>query len=205
MFINHIEGATLPEVQGAIELAIAQSRFTAQVFQARSSGWGVKIVQVRLRRKKHYCGNHPCGCEGSPHRHAKRNFLEGADWVEFNDLLNNTLDKMNVSADVRSAACILRKGKLRRIAYFEKADFNRIKTWEYDDPNCYLNHCGSQEPHFSDFPYGTPGIYVGYVGEHVTEPGGIGYYAIGHEEYQDEMARLEQQDVLHPPALVLAA
>lgn len=120
----------------------------------------LKRGSIRLADAKEYCGNHPCACEiGNPkHRHGR--YLEGADWVEFNDRLNNVLDAMGVSANVESAVCVVRKGMLRRIVYRE-GHRPLAGNYEWDKcglPEHYGNYVGREAPR-SEFPEGTPGIY----------------------------------------------
>lgn len=122
----------------------------------------VDIWRVRLRAPKEFCGNHPAACEiGNPH-HRKGRYLEGADWVQFNDELNNILDRMGVSARVESVLVILRKGSLRRTHYSHgypssgrnaqwKKDSDREEDWG-DCMDTILRPV-------STFDEGTPGVY----------------------------------------------
>lgn len=128
----------------------------------------VSIKRVRLRKSKEYCGNHAKACERPGKKERKGTWLEGADWVEFNDRLNNLLDSLNVSAQVASAkgvGCIIRKGAHRRVYYwsdtFVGVQGNGEWRWNYDEatPDAYMSHSGSPEPHWSKFPPGTPGIH----------------------------------------------
>lgn len=139
----------------------ANSRFNIRLgLDAKTHG--ISIQQVRLKEAKEYCGNHPKACERfhfGPHR--KLRCLEGADWVEFNDRLNDLLDRLGVDAVVaasRSLGCIIRKGTRRRIEYrADKQLSNGTWQWNYDDPDeCWGvgNKCPSR------FPDGTPGIYT---------------------------------------------
>lgn len=139
--------------------AFAESRFNVRV--GLDGKGGVSIQQVRLKEKKEYCGNHPKACE-RPHsgKHRKMTCLEGADWVEFNEALNDLLDRLEVSAQVsasRTSGCIIRKGNRRRIEYrADKQLFDGTWQWNYDDPE----DCWSSGPQPSRFPSGTPGIYT---------------------------------------------
>lgn len=148
------------DIAWAIQSRIANSRFTAEVEPRRRA---VKILQVRLRKKKMYCGNHPKACEaigGAPH--CRRDYLEGADWVEFNDLVNDVLDMLNVECSVTTAVCILRKGRRRRCTYESNHQFfNGTWAWDKDGPDFhYTDNCGNEEGDkvLSEFPFGTPGI-----------------------------------------------
>lgn len=136
---------------------LGDSRFTVEVEEVGKTR--IKIRNVRLRESKRYCGNHPYACDIETGRKGK--YLEGSDWVEFNDLLNDVLDGLHVGAWVRSSVCEIRRGTERRISYdgYLANSFNNEfqwykqgEDWEYED------HCGSVAPN-SEFPLGTPGIY----------------------------------------------
>ena len=148
------------KIEVALIKAIDQSRFIANIERV---GKNLKVFDVRLKKKKAYCGNHPSMCE-RPHLgpHTKRIYLEGADWVEFNDLINNVLDSLSISANVSTVQCVLRKGKLRRVVYSPVRKFN-ILQWVRDEygEGAYVDYCGQIAPK-SMFPVGTPGIYGEY-------------------------------------------
>jgi hypothetical protein len=83
--------------------------------------------------------------------------LEGADWVAFNDMLNDVLDALNVSANVASSLCIIRKGAMRRIEYDGHKLGNGIDSeWNKDSAH-YADRRGQVSPR-SEYPAGTPGI-----------------------------------------------
>ena len=148
-----------------IKTAIDSSRFTAQF---ESIAKGLKITNVRLRDRKLCCGNHPNSCEIGGEETSKRGrYLEGADWVEFNDMLNDTLDKYNISARIESAACIVRKGNLRRTHYgSHRPQFGRNFQWNRDESPIHWtdNTTMIVGAMHSTFPEGTPGRYdaIGY-------------------------------------------
>jgi hypothetical protein len=149
------------DIVWAIQFWLSSSRFYADVTPGRRT---VKIMKVRLREKKSYCGNHPKACERAFHgKHKRMDYLEGADWVEFNDNLNDILDYMGVVCDVKSATCYVRQGRCRRVFYdanTQQADGNW--QWDMDGPaSHYADNCGGQIPYpCSEFPFGTPGIYT---------------------------------------------
>ncbi len=61
----------------------------------------VTICRVRLTEAKQYCGQHPGPCLiDRPKKNAR--YLESEDWIAFNGLVNDALDKVGVSADVWS-------------------------------------------------------------------------------------------------------
>lgn len=93
---------------------LTRSRFVTSLEIVNS--YTLKFRMVRLKVRKPYCGNHPAHCEtrGIVRKPRKLNFLEGADWVAFNDLLNDVLDSLAISATVKSSACLIRKGHLTK-------------------------------------------------------------------------------------------
>jgi len=166
MDIKKITGAETGHVVQALSEALRVSRFKATILTPR---WNVvRLSRVKLRTGKEWCGSHAKACENAhkDHGNPKRTLLEGADWVEFNDcIVNNTLDKLGVSADVQSAVCIIRWGTRRRIRYEsnhtrgskEHGTFEHV--WDFDGPaEHYADYTGRTAVP-SDFPEGTPGIY----------------------------------------------
>lgn len=122
------------------------------------------VTTIRLKTKKDYCGSHPGACQ-RPHvaDHRRTTHLEGADYVEFNDRINDVLDAQGLWADVSSAACIVRMANCRRISY-EMTDLvpGQNSEWTYvGDPTsdylCCFDNVGEAPP--SRFPLYTPGIY----------------------------------------------
>jgi hypothetical protein len=150
----------LPYLRKAVE----SSRFKATFRDVSTSrSQIIKIETVRLLTAKEYCGNHPNACElphGHGHRNRRTNYLEGADWVEFNDLLNDVLDKLHLAADVASSICVIRRGRQRRTRYGSRRD-GRFWQWEKTGhlDQDYRDCCGLFNPPASDFPEGTPGRY----------------------------------------------
>jgi hypothetical protein len=145
-------------VAGHLARSIAPSRFVCRVrvLDRRT----IRLETVRLFAAKYYCGNHPGPCRPGGPRHRRRVYLEGADWVAFNDLVNDVLDRLDVSADVGSHVAV-RHGRRRRIAYHAShADPPTIAEWEpFGAPSDYADHCGRRDAPPSRFPAGTPGIY----------------------------------------------
>ena len=90
----------------------------------------------------------------------KAKFLEGADWVEFNDMLNNICDKLGISANISSSVCIVRKGNLRRTIYGSyRLRPHGNYQWNYNEKDeAWLDNLYGGAM-ISDFPEGTPGIY----------------------------------------------
>lgn len=135
-------------------------------------GWA-SIYSVRLRECKFYHGNGPDN-RGTMTRRGwqpgkkpiKVSFLEGADWVEFNDLLNDFLDARNISADVQSRAAVIRKGRRRRIRYtaaWIPSRWNKEETvwgWSIRGEPTDFQDCTKQNiVPFSEFPAKAPGFY----------------------------------------------
>lgn len=165
MKISKIENANTSDLAHTLRLALYDSRFNAEVGHNYSA---VTVSKVRLKTKKQWCGSHPAECEIGQDKPST--MLEGADWVEFNDTLNDVLDRLNVSARVESVACVIRKGAERRVHYEQDWERKRPgQNFEWlrvaDDPH-YEDHRGRTAPR-SSFPEGTPGIYaaIGYAVE----------------------------------------
>lgn len=124
----------------------------------------LSIHRIRLKESKPYCGNHPGPCllsaTGVVHKNKKSVFLEGADWVAFNDMLNDILDEMDVEAYVASKTVVIRKGRLRRINYgmyeFAEGHFDWDKEGTDND---YVDRCGMKSGP-STYPDSTPGIGI---------------------------------------------
>jgi hypothetical protein len=170
MKITKIKGVHPHVLIHALDDAIMDSRFTAEtdIIEDERAPYqigGINISKVRLRKSKEYCGNHPKACE-RPHSgpHRKHSYLEGADWVQFNDLLNDVLDKLGAEARIASNSgegCIIRKGVLRRVSYDSNSQFpNGTWKWDYDTITAkdWVDNRG--KGHITSwFPPGTPGVY----------------------------------------------
>lgn len=155
--IKLLEGK-LWEVEDTLIERLKTSRFEVKdmtsVSKTRTYKGGILELRIiRLKEAKPYCGNHggPCLIERTPKR--KSRCLEGVDWVEFNDLVNDILDSLGVSADVMSSACTIRRGRSRRVVY--KADSRG--EWDKLGTNSeYEDWSGRVAPR-SKYPEGTPG------------------------------------------------
>lgn len=165
-------------VAKAIRDRLEESRFTARVEYYRSHPRcrrmdAVKIECVRLRRKKDYCGQHPNACPVTfvQKKHKRTSYLEGADWVGLNDMINDLCDERNWSADFWSTSpefkgrLFVRSGRLRRVSYpsIEVVLFGvrAINLWDTSDAkkarHYYDDYCGRKAPK-SEYAYGTPGL-----------------------------------------------
>lgn len=149
-------------IASQIEAMVERSRFTADV-ETKPNSTVINIRNIRLRHRKMYCGNHPAACEvlfDRPHR--RGNYLEGADWVEWNDRLNDLLDVWGVEAYVRSSVCVIREGRKRRTLYDYSSNGFGNNQWTYKCHHSYMvDYCDNNqnEAPNSWFPSGTPGIY----------------------------------------------
>jgi hypothetical protein len=102
---------------------------------------------------------------GRPHRHSR--CLEGTDWVAFNDLLNDVLDRLGLDADAWSynreahgGRYYIRRGRRRRVRYDEAwaaGVFGAFRRWAKAGPDDFEDHCGREAPR-SELPEGTPGL-----------------------------------------------
>jgi hypothetical protein len=155
--IRKTSGAALAAIESALLHAFSISRFTGRVELHKSN---ITIHDVRLREKKHYCGNHPNACPVRPGVHTphkRMNFLEGADWVGFNDMINDVLDSLAVSASAGSSLCKIRKGLMRRMRYVGHfIGATNFREWDKDDTRyeCYVRK--GRPP--TDYPQDTPGV-----------------------------------------------
>lgn len=164
--IKNILGANTNLIEFRLCEALAKSRFNAVL---KNDGTRVSIHKVRLNVAKDYCGNHPYACPvrpGGPRPHKKTKNLEGADWVAFNDMLNDVLDTLNVSANVASSLCIIRKGVARRTEYHGHTLGNGLDSeWNRDtETRFYIDRCG-QKTGCSTYPKDTPGLDYWREGE----------------------------------------
>lgn len=151
---------SLADLMSAVESHINNnSRFNMTVRFSPKYKESIDLQRIRLKESKVYCGSHPFACDINGG--CKSNFLEGADWVEFNDLINDVLDSLHVEANVQSTVCIIRKGMKRRIRYWGRLTNSFINeyTWDLDEHDTYFeNYCGMIAPN-SEYPEGTPGLY----------------------------------------------
>lgn len=166
MKITKVKNAEIGDVMAAVLREFFGSRFTMEVFTPKLGE--VSISKVRLEKSKEYCGNHMKACELADKNHRHSRYLEGADWVEFNDRVNDAMDRMGVDAKIASAkssqGCIIRKGEKRRIRYDSntRVGFSpQNYAWivDYDAPEDHWKMCIGEEAPRSIFPKGTPGIY----------------------------------------------
>lgn len=158
---NYLTGNELWRV---IETRLGESRFTVKEAQTtgpnrwarKYKGGYITLHNIRLRESKPYCGNHPGPCLiNTPH--IRRRYLEGLDWVEFNDLINNALDDLGIVADVASSECVVRKGAKRRVNYRMERLRNLNRWAKVGLTEDYQDWCEKYAPR-SKYPLGTPGL-----------------------------------------------
>lgn len=187
------EGATPAAAHARLLAAAEKSRFTfrAETEPARHGGRGtggrdsLRLRMIRLRRAKHYCGQHAGPCPANPlfeapHRACR--YLEGADWVAFDDMINDVLDRHRIEARVWSKGTeflrpyFIRRGRARRTAYGavrmtrhggrlvavpDDYPGHAFWVWDPDEANGAFadSHFGARaDAPRSSFPAGTPGI-----------------------------------------------
>lgn len=121
------------------------SRFVFTVdSQVRAKKIIISLRKIRLKESKPYCGSHPGPCiiEG---RKRKAVFLEGLDWIEFNDILNNWADALPLEADISSSVCAIRIGRKRRMDYRGHNEGTKQAEWDkYGEK--YEDYCGKVSP-----------------------------------------------------------
>ncbi|MCI0421496.1 MAG: hypothetical protein L0312_20105 [Acidobacteria bacterium] len=159
-----------------LKARLEKSRFTASVFidDERKEADTIRIETVRLRIRKLYCGQHAGPCLVNPifnRRHFKAIYLEGADWIGFDDMLNDVLDEMSMDAKVWSSRAgdikgrlYIRRGRKRRIHYDMIAGhdtaFGTVYVWDGAGEEDDFYDCIDLPKPFppSAYPAGTPGL-----------------------------------------------
>lgn len=130
---------------------VNKSRFTVEICRVKKK---IYLGNIRLKESKGYCGNHAGPCRFTGGKHRKLKYLEGADWVAFNDMINNMLDKLQIKCNAGSSTCNIRKGFARRINYTSTdRDGEWCKKGEASDYEVFV---GKKAPR-STYPEGTPG------------------------------------------------
>ena len=181
MFVRSRETARCEEIVDAVNAWLASSRFRAgRVHALEHERWRrvVEIRDVRLRQKKRYCGQHPNECLNKLRKEPMGSWLEGADWIGFNDGLNDLFDRMHLEADVwsfnRDAGYLsptgffraynqyfIRKGRCRRVTYdsafWELPKLNVGGFWFWLRDGVFADWIGKTAPR-STYPEGTPGL-----------------------------------------------
>ena len=153
---NIVSGQSVDDIAAYINATLAGSRFTAAVTTKKKS---VEIRNVRLTYRKDYCGNHPLPCpvRAIHRKHPVNRLLEGADWVGFNDMLNNVLDGIGCVCDCASSHVVIRKAGARCVRYDAQALSNGIDNEWVKNSGAFKNYIGKRAPR-SRYPAGTPGF-----------------------------------------------
>lgn len=162
MLISIKDKTNPDDVIAAISTGFSGTRFTIGAVE-QIGPRRIKLREIRLVEKKKYCGNHPGECllPQSPGQRSQgqRQYLEGLDWVDFNDHLNDVFDAMSMNARVRSSEVEIRQGLKRRVMYGSHLQ-GRFMIWDvqgtFDE---YEDWCGKVAP-ASEYPEGTPGEYT---------------------------------------------
>lgn len=140
----------------------AETRFSVEVETPNKTS--IAFRKIRLTYKKDFCGNHPCPCpvRPGPHRkHPKNNKLEGADWVGFNDYVNDVLDAQGCVCNAGSSLVMIRKEGERCMEYsFHELGNGIDKEWDRDSEQ-FQNYIGKTAPR-SYYPEGTPGFATAF-------------------------------------------
>lgn len=154
-------------------------RFTFQMYPAkRANGkkwFSLRIELVRLKNRKFYCGAHPGPCQAIfKRKEVRRTYLEGADWVGFNHMLNDALDEIQCWAMVFSynreslaGKYIIRKG-MERLNYYDMNVVGNFFHWATPEDNDYVDCNGKPSP-TPVWPSGTPGQIAYRLSEEYKE------------------------------------
>jgi hypothetical protein len=149
---------------------VEKSRFTLRAdLEHLGKQPGVKVTEVRLRNAKDFCGQHPGPCVALfPRPHRRHKFLEGLDWVGFNQMFNNLMDRKKIDCDFFSynremrggGRYYIRKGTLRRLKYpFETVNgiFHLWLPGTFEED--FIDCCGKPPPAIPWYveDAGTPG------------------------------------------------
>lgn len=125
----------------------------------------VNLRGIRLKNRKPNCGQHTGPCRLNFKKHQRKTTLEGADWVGFNDMLNDICDANGIEARITSKGqelerlMVLRSGRRRRDRYYSAAINGQPWAGGENFDDFYDTHFGERAPaERSDFTIGTPGI-----------------------------------------------
>jgi hypothetical protein len=114
----------------------------------------IKLHKIRLTQKKSYCGNHPGPCDlaNGPARKMNATYLEWDDWVAFHKIVNDTLDSLQVSADVWTmprdvpGKFWIRKGTSARERFDYEEGFNSygrpVRVWNKGSQDQFAAEAG---------------------------------------------------------------
>lgn len=186
----HDEKPNAGLLEDVFQRVIRASRFTADVYSMDPNsvkgsirGGVLKILNVRVKGPSRVdCESHPGECVVIPNffgfepKRKKSRFLEGSDWVEFDDLLSSICDHMGASATIYSwnrdtdkpGRLYIRKKRERRIVYDCHEVWRNLpflgntligRAWNNNAPAEHFMDCIGIEAPLSSFIEGTPGSY----------------------------------------------
>jgi hypothetical protein len=104
--------------------------------KARKPHWRIVIKGVRLTTAKPYCGQHPGEClinpfTGKAPKKPNDSRLEWDDWIQFNNLVNDFLDKLPHASEAWSSCPPEQMDKGRKF-YFRRNNQRRI-YWDWTE------------------------------------------------------------------------
>lgn len=130
-------GLSEDEFKDRLKSFIGRTRFRiGSLYSKRVSGrkyCALFIInEVRLKNKRPYFGfGAMAGSgKGAGPKIKQATYLQGVDWIEFNDLLNDLCDKENVSSRIWTGTCLIRDGMKRRIRY----SISPQGSWHFMEP-----------------------------------------------------------------------
>jgi hypothetical protein len=174
--------ASLDRVERLFEHYLPKSRFRLLFDRQRVSqrisakpyaeSFALRLLQIRLKNKKYYCGQHPGPCPinriFAPPPHPLCHLLEGLDWVSLDDMVNDILDRHSIEALVWSHGTefdrkfFIRRHQQRRTNYPMRL-FRYPDVWAWETHQSLAewdsSHFGvSNDATRSRYPEGTPGV-----------------------------------------------
>lgn len=175
MFVMPDDSAELARTRSVLESVTSRFCFQMQTglsrYYARHNNRPAIILRrIRLVRAKPYCGQHAGPClRRSPRRERCSSYLEGADWVAFNDMLNDAFNRTRLRVSIWSKGPELglfftRLGDRSRIQYSASHSLliaPELLLWDtgYFEGDFSNKYFGRRRPMpRSVFPAGTPGI-----------------------------------------------
>lgn len=151
------------KVMIALSIEFAATRFdmapsVSLIYPGRKYCGSISLPQFRMKQRREYCGHHLGPCPGF-RREPKRDFLEGMEWLEVDDRINDVLDLLNLSANCYGVEGYIRKDFRRRIRYFSPSGYGFGFMSRHGSVFDYENWCGKIAP-ASEIQDGTPGTYA---------------------------------------------
>lgn len=134
-----------------------RGRERCEVVVGDNGGFGY-FGGIRLREAKDNCGNHPGPCVLTGKKHKVNKYLEGRDWVAFNDTVNDVLDACRFDGWAGTSVVTIRQGPSRRVHY--GATYTRYPhtDWDKDGTAADYEDCRGRKAPRSRCPADTPGL-----------------------------------------------